>query len=87
MSDKVKFTHFKNITDTLVDGIELTLKEMGEKGLLTETTTLDDMAKYAGQNVLISEFGCSEPISFNTSDGVKTMYPGKRYNDNLEEIE
>lgn len=33
-----------------------------------------------------SEFGCSMPISFNTSDGMKTMMPGKRYDENLNEI-
>ena len=35
---------------------------------------------------LISEFGCSVPIRFNTSDGIKTMIPGKSYDDNLDEI-
>lgn len=34
----------------------------------------------------VSEFGCSSPVSFNTSEGIKTMYPGKRYDDNLNEL-
>lgn len=34
-----------------------------------------------------SEFGCSFPVSFNTSEGKKTIYPGKRYDENLNEIE
>ena len=32
------------------------------------------------------EFGCSQPISFNTSEGIKTMRPGKAYDKNLNEI-
>jgi hypothetical protein len=35
---------------------------------------------------MTSEFGCSFPVRFNTSDGIKTMEPGKRYDDNLNEI-
>lgn len=35
---------------------------------------------------MTSEFGCSVPLCFNTSDGIKTMEPGKRYDDNLNEI-
>ena len=33
-----------------------------------------------------SEFGCSSPISFLTSNGVKTMQPGKMYDKDLNEI-
>jgi hypothetical protein len=33
-----------------------------------------------------SEFCCSSPISFITSDGIKTMLPNKSYNENLEEL-
>ncbi len=33
-----------------------------------------------------SEFGCSLPISFLTSNGVKTMQPGKMYDKDLNEI-
>ena len=36
--------------------------------------------------ILYTEYGCSHPISFNTSEGRKTMLPGKRYNENLDEI-
>lgn len=35
---------------------------------------------------IYSEFGCSIPIKFNTSKGIKTMIPGKRYDENLNEI-
>lgn len=31
-------------------------------------------------------YGCNSPISFLTKDGVKTMLPGKDYDENLEEI-
>ena len=33
-----------------------------------------------------SEFGCSSPVVFNTSEGRKTMQPGKSYDENLNEI-
>ena len=33
-----------------------------------------------------TEFGCSFPIRFNTSKGVKRMEPGKIYDQNLNEI-
>ena len=39
--------------------------------------------KYA----LTSEFGCAVPVVFHTSEGIKTILPGKRYDDNLNEIE
>lgn len=32
------------------------------------------------------EFGCSIPVRFNTSEGIKTMIPGKIYDNNLNEI-
>lgn len=32
------------------------------------------------------EFGCSSTIRFNTSKGIKTIYPGKSYDKNLDEI-
>jgi len=32
------------------------------------------------------EFGCSTPIRFNTSEGIKRMEPGKPYDENLNEI-
>lgn len=35
---------------------------------------------------LYEEFGCSIPVSFMTSEGVKTMFPGKSYDKNLNEI-
>lgn len=38
------------------------------------------------ESEVYSEFGCSMPICFNTSEGVKTMMPGKRYDKNLNEI-
>lgn len=33
-----------------------------------------------------AEFGCSIPITFVTSEGLKTMQPGKSYDENLNEI-
>jgi len=33
-----------------------------------------------------SEFGCSIPVRFFTEDGIKTMQPGKLYDENLNEI-
>jgi hypothetical protein len=33
-----------------------------------------------------AEYGCSTPIRFNTSKGVKKMEPGKSYDENLNEI-
>jgi hypothetical protein len=33
-----------------------------------------------------SEFGCSIPTLFNTSHGIKRMEPGKRYDQDLNEI-
>ena len=35
---------------------------------------------------IYEEFGCSSPISFMTSKGIKRMEPGKIYNFNLDEI-
>ena len=32
------------------------------------------------------ELGCSNPIKFMTSEGIKTMQPGKIYNEKLEEM-
>ena len=32
------------------------------------------------------EFGCSIPIRFNTSEGVKRIEPGKKYDQYLNEI-
>lgn len=32
------------------------------------------------------EFGCSSPISFFTSEGIKTIMPGKSYDKELNEI-
>lgn len=32
------------------------------------------------------EMGCSYPIRFKTSEGYKTMMPGKKYDENLDEI-
>lgn len=37
-------------------------------------------------NEVYCEFGCSSPISFITSQGIKTMHPGKKYDENLNEI-
>jgi hypothetical protein len=38
------------------------------------------------ESEVYSEFGCSMPIRFNTSKGIKTMMPGIRYDENLNEI-
>jgi len=38
------------------------------------------------ENSYYVEFGCSFPIAFNTSEGIKVMHPGKRYDNNLNEI-
>ena len=35
---------------------------------------------------IFEEFGCSSPIRFNTSKGVKIMEPGKSYDKDLNEI-
>lgn len=35
---------------------------------------------------LYIEFGCSMPIRFNTSEGIKRIEPGKVYDSNLNEI-
>lgn len=51
--------------------------------------TLEDKKKLLSHPIpesIISEFGCSQPISFNTSEGIKTMMPGKSYDQNLNEI-
>lgn len=34
---------------------------------------------------IYQEFGCSIPIRFQTSDGIKTMQPGKSYDEDLNE--
>lgn len=31
------------------------------------------------------EFGCSSPVNFITSNGIKTMKPGISYDENLDE--
>jgi len=36
---------------------------------------------------IYSEFGCSIPVNFITSKGIKRLEPGKRYDTNLNEIE
>lgn len=33
-----------------------------------------------------TEFGCSIPIHFRTSEGIKTMLPNKKYDGDLNEI-
>ena len=33
-----------------------------------------------------AEFGCSAPISFLTSQGIKTIQPGKIYGEALDEL-
>ena len=38
------------------------------------------------ENEITSEFGCSIPVRFSTSSGIKTMIPGKTYDENLNEI-
>ena len=38
------------------------------------------------QEPLHEEFGCFFPLRFNTSEGRKTMQPGKLYDRNLNEI-
>lgn len=38
------------------------------------------------ENSTFSEFGSATGCSFTTSQGVKTMIPGKRYDENLNEI-
>jgi hypothetical protein len=35
---------------------------------------------------IVGEWGCSSPISCMTSEGMKRMVPGKRYDDNWDEI-
>lgn len=47
--------YLKDIVDDLVEGIKGVHKEMDEKGLLTETTTFEEMADYAGKHVLLTE--------------------------------
>jgi hypothetical protein len=50
------------------------------------TRATPEMQDSTPTEILSIEYGCSYPIAFNTSEGRKTMYPGKRYNENFEEI-
>ncbi len=49
------FTFKRYPSFNLNEDIELLKDEMKAKGLLTEQTTFDDIAIYAGQHCLISE--------------------------------
>lgn len=48
---------FKRCTvmDDVLEGIKGVHKKMEEKGLLTNETTFEDMSKYDGQHVLLTE--------------------------------
>ena len=54
---KVSTCIFKRCTvmDDILEGINGVHKEMEEKGLLTDETTYEDMSKYAGQHVILTE--------------------------------
>ncbi len=49
-------------------------------------TTYKDIHSNEPIKIIHCEFGCSIPITFNTSDGMKTIYPGKKYDENFNEI-
>ncbi len=49
------FKRFKNPIETALEGFELVKEEMQEKGLLTDKTTFEEMADYAGKHVILTE--------------------------------
>lgn len=51
----IRFTSAKKISEDILEGMRLTQKEMSEKGLWNENTTFEDWARYAGENVRITE--------------------------------
>jgi len=55
--EKVSTCTFKRLTvmDDILEGIKGVHSEMQEKGLMTEETTFEDMSKYAGQHVILTE--------------------------------
>lgn len=51
---------FKDILDNLLEGIKGVQEEMKEKGLLTDETTFEEMADYAGKHVQLREMSEEE---------------------------
>jgi uncharacterized Zn finger protein len=51
-----------------------------------ETSACMRCGQVTREKIYQEEFGCSIPISFNTSSGKKRMEPGKMYDKDLNEI-
>lgn len=51
----LKPLYMKKISQDILQGMERVRQEMFEKGLLTDSTTLEEMAEYAGNNIQIME--------------------------------
>lgn len=49
------FRSLKDTSKTLLEGMKRVQEEMKSKGLLNDNTTFEEMAKYAGQHILITE--------------------------------
>ena len=64
-------------------------KEFDESVREKEDLLIRDVLAFSPSFVedeITEEFGCSSPLSFKTSEGIKTMKPGKCYDRNLNEI-
>lgn len=59
---------------------------MSEKYDNDEEIELENIHFPNDQEITHEEFGCSSPFRFFTSEGIKTMQPGKTYDRELNEI-
>ncbi len=66
--------YLKDICDDLINGIKGVHKEMDEKGLLTETTTFEEMADYAGKHVLLTEMTDEEYEAYKNKEEFKESF-------------
>jgi hypothetical protein len=90
--DKLLFFMYKENSNKKIEYFILRLKDSEKspfsKDLKLEWSCLKQPERLSPEDSnLHSEWGCSFPILFNTSEGIKKMEPGKRYDDNLNEIE
>ena len=91
----------EKIISDVFEGYKTTKRDMQEKGLLTDFTTYEEIAEYAGSHIKITpyqperskredpilvEFSTDISLGFLTSNGLKIMSPGKIYDENLNEI-
>jgi hypothetical protein len=75
---KLKFRNALSTSYAILEGMEISKKEMQDQGLWNEKTTLEDWSGYAGRNVKIFEQKDSnQPERLNPEDHIE---------DNLEMI-